>query len=514
MKSGTLASTLSEIHNVLLKTLPFVLFLFGSLLSIWLSYSKPMWLDEKYSLIYSFKYNFTDLVFFFGEDNHPGIFYALVKIVYYLVPSAFFIRLLLAVIPQLAGIYILITNLVFKSKFPRIALLTVLTLNIFFLNLSWQMRMYSFVFLCTALVIIQLSEFLKRDTPQNLRKLSMYLLIGSGFYYPFFFVTFCVFTYLYMVKKLVLSRVVWMFLINSIVILLLVGPLDFLQPKKFLAGASWIEGPSINNVAAIHLNVLGIVRDINMETSLPQVQFPLVYYFILSVLFFLIIYKRIKLSRELTIAFGGFFLLFILSLAFQYVSRITPLSGVFPKVSFMIPRAHLAFVIFFWVGLARQIDKNLRVFSTSKVKKYLFMICISGFLIWQSFYGISFLFAKNNKQLDIAKEVMATQLICAEKTAYIWPEWLVWESVHPETIQLLPNIETQYVKNLVFKQTMEESFAKHEYERAMKLIVGSNIIIKNTVVNSLDDERSELVNIVSASCKIRSQTNVFSYWEC
>jgi hypothetical protein len=109
---------------------------------------------------------------------------------------------------------------------------------------------------------------------------------------------------------------------------------------------------------------------------------------------------------------------------------------------------------------------------------------------------------------------MATQLICAEKTAYIWPEWLVWESVHPETIQLLPNIETQYVKNLVFKQTMEESFAKHEYERAMKLIVGSNIIIKNTVVNSLDDERSELVNIVSASCKIRSQTNVFSYWEC
>ncbi len=147
----------------------------------------PLWLDERFSLLFSWNRTPLELLIQ-NKDVHPGLSYVFLKGLLVFTRDLFALRLLLSVLPQLIG-SLCVVWWARRKQWSAVAVLFlafVLFLDPFFVFTGIHLRMYGLVCLAASLTYIALKRFQQNKSTQRLLAVLALLLVGNAISYAVF----------------------------------------------------------------------------------------------------------------------------------------------------------------------------------------------------------------------------------------------------------------------------------------------------------------------------------------
>ncbi len=464
--------------------------------------NKPLWLDEIYSFLFATQYTGFELLFQLPGEPHPGLYYFILKVTLAFTSNHFFTRIITSLLPHLVGLSILFWSLYrIGISLPRRSLLaSVFFLNPLFIEISWQLRMYS---LATLFAATALSFFLLyRKKPQKkiyLVGLMVTCILGNATLYPFLFLSFgfllfFAFTADNMLKKILL------FIGGSGALLmqtiLHLGIMLFPNLEIKIAAANWIPQPSLETLVQVYTTLLGINDDFFTLEKLP-LWATLLFFVGLSSIFL----RRKKIffpckEREFfIIGILPFIVLILVSLASEFLSHRFFFHQFVPSISFMIARAHLPllfplFVFTFMYLKPKWIHRNAA------------LLIVGTYL---SSYLLVYSPLPTQDQVVFVQEI---QLVPNGNQTLLWPSWIALEKnksfsdkeYFEKTLNQVENSENEIPFTDLSNICQQLEFPK-------------TIYVKEKVVPALKDYQIELQETLDTCCNSK-HLEAFTVYSC
>jgi len=396
----------------------YCIFIIGTFLRLYPAIIHPLWLDEIYSLYFASNFSYLQIIFRL-PDCHPGLFYLFLKFLLNFSTSTIFLRIILGIIPQIIGCFII------ESRYKKPILTTALLLNPFFIHLAWQIRMYSLVFIITILIISLITK------PNfSIYKLVILLFLGNLISYSFIIPSLCLILYLsiHLNKKIIL-----LFPLIVLEFFVFKGP----QYKALAETASWISTPSFNNIGSVILTTLGFAQDINSQSTISLLS---------SVIFYISSgYLIYKISKKFSLFLFNFTLslivTIILSILIPFLSQHYFFYNFIPKVSLFLPRFLLPMSVIFYI------------YFFKLYYRYQKLIIIILILFWIPTFNVINL---NSPYFDAS-----TRNVNSSNTIFL-PPW--------ENLFLPPKYSTNDINHMVYKYNLAENIEKDLLKQQPKCI--------------------------------------------
>jgi hypothetical protein len=454
--------------NFWLWSLWLVIWIVGIALRIFLAVSYPLWIDEQYSLFFSWGKSLQELMIF-SQDVHPGGYYVVVKMLLHLSTNLAVLRIVSGVIPQLLGLagitYWLMRSKKLNSAVELTFLQSFFLLNPFFIFLSTQLRMYGFVFFCTCVFIIFWQTWKKNQRNDVLFTLLFTMILGSLFSYAFFFLTgglflwFCYFSW----QK---EKGWWIPLTIALVTFIEFFVLAGFAVKKPFEFASWIPLPSLSNVPIVGLSLLGLEHNPSLvpRQSWLDVFFYLTLFYGISVCFrwrrsllssaFLLRWKDLLIVSvaPATAIFFSSFLLPFLSQRFWFYQFV-------PKLSLFLPRIFLPLFITSVVLLFinRQQSKNK---NSGKTRFVQVSLCIFFLVGWGITMKKIIDVIPQQSEFTHSQAKLVNEVLSFSKTGQspvILPSFIWISYLTPDNLASVPLIIEQRARSARAEKTLSEN---------------------------------------------------------
>lgn len=464
-------------------------------LRLFFAYHQPLWLDEKYSIFFANKFSLAQLLINFNIDIHSGYFYAFVKVFLHFTQNKFLIRLATSVIPQILGILFILRYLIKNKKSFAVVFSTVFFLSFhpLILNLSWQIRMYGFVFLSTCFTYILIEKYLKNQNFKNLFFLFISLIIGNLIHYSMYILSFFVMLLLFfshkqkhLLEKILFLTTGFIFFISEF--FLTIG----INNTQYFNKIRWIEKPSIDSMKLFFLQLVGLQNSLVISTLT----------FSLFLIAIIILRKKFTKETKKLILFLSIFpliLTLIYSISSEFLSQRFLLYKFLPNISLMLARAHLPFVTLFLILIAN-LTKKIK-----PIRLIIFLIILS--LVWgkTNYYSNIIPTYNEKKQILINK-------ISIENKAIFWPTMWHIEQINFNNYTLIPNLE-KYEKSQKIDTMLYQDKTGSE-KRVINLIKNETIIINNKSQNFEKKPQQKLKTTLNKYCRKTESYQSMEKWQC
>lgn len=499
-----------------------LLFSLNISLRIFLAYVKPLWLDEKYSIYFANQFSFGQLLFQFSHDVHPGLFYALLKALLLVCNTEFIIRLLLTTVPQIAGIILLFFTINKKNKIWR-SFFLLFMLNPFFLNLSWQLRMYSIVFLCSSVLVFVFEKRLKTKKKDLIFPLILTLFIGNYIHYSFFFISFsCLFFFAIEKKEKIFNRLSFFFL-GSLLLIVQFFIISGAHSKKQFEEASWIHYPNLSNIITLYSTIAGMFNDNQNQSSvIPYILVLKLFLlsFVISIIFFhkfgnisftsYIKSISVKIFQQPLLFMGvsQFFLILLLSFSFPFFSNRRFFYHFTPNLSVFLARTHVSGALL----LSWLLSKTLSKISNIFLPLFFLLLIISLFWFETTFSYIKQVEQDKKKSLALTVQLEKNLF---DKSVLIWPHWIWLELITTENSSLIEQIkqktqDSESLSNLYYlgNKTSKESVI-------CRSVSTKKILIQIDDGAPLQKDKNDFERIISKCCHTQSKdVDTFIEYNC
>lgn len=320
----------------------FFMFLAATIIYFFLSSTRPISLDEIYSLYFAKNYSLSGLLFHLPE-THPGAYYLFVKILLNLSFNLTFLRFFSSVIPTLVGIYL------FHRHHQKNLLTFVLLFNPFIIHQSYQLRMFGITVFLTCLYLLFFIHSHKKNFP-----LFVIFTIVSTFFTFSLFIPLLSFS----LYQIIIKHQKKYFYIIFLLPILFLSIKGFSTYKTYTELASWINPPTFYNLPSTLLTLFAYYFD--LKNILPFSFLPsLIFYSI----FIPIIYYLSKNNQKFLYIFTiPLFISIFISLLFPFLSQHFFFYQIIPKISLLLPRFLLPFSLIFFYFLFSEYSPKLYLF--------------------------------------------------------------------------------------------------------------------------------------------------------
>lgn len=317
----------------------FSMFLIATIIYFFLAHTRPLSLDEIYSLYFAKNYSPLGLLFHLPE-THPGAYYLFVKVLLNLSLNLTFLRIFSSIIPALIGIYL------FHRHHQKNLLTFVLLFNPFIIHQSYQLRMFGITVFFTCLYLL----FFIYNNKKNFYLFIVLAILSTFFTFSLIIplLSFCLYQIIINHQKKYFS----IFLLLPILFLTIKGLSTY---KNYTELASWINPPTFYNLPSTILTLFAY--HIDLKNILPFSFFPsLLFYSIFLPIIYFFSKKNPKFLYFFTIPF---FISILVSLLFPFLSQHFFFYKFIPKISLLLPRFLLPFSIIFFYFLFSDYFKRI-----------------------------------------------------------------------------------------------------------------------------------------------------------
>lgn len=474
-----------------------------TLLSVW---KQPLWLDEQYSLLFAKGFLPSQLLIHFTVDSNPGLYHLFLKSVLNISQNVFFLRVVTAVLPSYLGLMSLLwLGYTEKTKSFLLKVAPFLFLNPFLMSVTWQLRMYGLVIMCSCFFYVLLEKYLLTKKPVFLKIFIFLMFFSVLVHYAFFYLAVSAVLYLVFQTKS-LSPLKSMLLIFFIFIELSISSGN---SKEKLSHISWIPAPTIASVSSVYATMFGFSNDYfasNMTLHIKEVVFSIVLIF--GALFFfrsnksqfatLLVSKNRTLLLCILFGILPMFLILCMSFLFPVFSHLPFFYHYIPNVSFFIPRVQLSFFILLFLYLAE-------LLQTKKLLAKHFYVVFLISLIW----------IINSYQFNVQHiwgsedEITHMQtLIRTNPNARLFPSWEYISAIDTEHLDQVANI----------KQRMDESqFLDENLDNDVKVcqnLHDKTVLTKQFISPNLTTLTEKMSKQLSTCCVKTSEIYGYDQWKC
>lgn len=506
------------------KVLLFSIIALGVTLRFFFASILPLWLDERYSLLFAWEGG-PAILLFQSKDVHPGLFYLLLKGILFLTSDLHLLRFLTSLFPQLLGICLLLYWMN-KRQFSQLSILVaalLLFLNPFLIYLGAQLRMYGLVSLFSCLTFIAVQEWM-RDQESKKKFLGVVgvLLLGNASSYAFFFLSAGVL--LFMVTEL-LTKKSWGKGAVLSAITIMIAEFFFLADipfKKNFEAAAWIPSPSLANLPSLIMTVLGFSNDHFLAVRSLKSE-SIAGYVLIGVLLFCFYFYFLKIKNEFILPIKKQVLLMLLipvagivllSVLFPLLSQRHFFYLFIPKISFFLPRFFVPQLIFFSAYIA-VVSSSLNMgHLTRGWKKALLLLCICLSLLWVRTYSVM-MDHSNALQLNEEKKIAALQKkreleANTDTTVTILPAWIALTSLNSKNLTQIEAIKKEVdaaekLERLLFSNT-EFNCSELNNRRVFYLPADTAATVQETY--------EQKVSSLESCCEEVVDSTVSKEWSC
>lgn len=455
----------------------------GLCLSVIIAWKLPLWLDEQYSILFSWTLSPLELLYH-SRDVHPGLYYVLLKVALQFTTSLPLLRILLSVVPQWVGSALLLNSWLKKSYSSKAIVLGVILifLNPFLLFTTAQLRMYGLVALFSGLAWLLLKEWKVHRNWKSTGYLFTVLLLGNATSYSFFFLS-----------GGVLLLMSWQYrqFAKKALATLFVGGLILLAEFVILAGvavkhqfeeASWIPLPQLQNIPYAFWTVTGFQNDYFLNESAVSVS-TVVFYFVLALVVLKFCHSIFIKKKHIIIDESLFFLVLFPGLMILAVSVLFPILSqrfffyrFLPKLSIILPRVFLAELITGSVVLVEGAHHLLKKMIT-RPYRVVFVLFLGLLTIgWgMSFFRITatvndYKLDGQNKALLIEQARTLSQ--SNGKPTIFLPSWIWMDGINSNSLERV----NQYEKDLRQSESVEKMLLSNDFKSCGSLL-GKNVVM-------------------------------------
>lgn len=413
------------VKNISWQIILITILLLGLGLRTYASWVQPIWLDEQYSLYLSSTSSVRSIVGGIFHAN-PLPYYILIKPFVLIISNLFWLRVLTSVLVSVLGIIMAVVHHR-KNSLVALWLAVFLSLNPYFINLSWQLRMYAAIFAITCVVMIIIDRLKASYSRTTVNLLIVLLLVGNLLHYEFFVFSALVGLYLILQAKssfrILVGRFLAILLMLMIQFIFLSG-FDFKKPLEHLA---WVEPASFESVPRVVLSSLGIV---DSSSRLSMFSLLIFYSLMCTAVYY---YVQVKQSNRRKVLSSQLFVLVLLpyligiisSILLPFMSRWPLLHHFIPNISLMTPRFYLPFAVTFCWIIAKVMVKP-RVLVQSLLLVFLLIVWIF-----------------RNYRLNMVPSALGSQPSYlskyyfsrpTEELIYFWPPWMLMTVVSEKNV--------------------------------------------------------------------------------
>ena len=436
--------------------------------------TQPLWLDEKYSLLFASNFSFKELTLFFNKDVHPGGYYFLLKILAVFSKNIYFLRIFSSLLFQILA-SIILTRFFIRKKSFSIAIFVAIFLSFhpLIVKQSWQLRMYSLLIFLASLSSIYFDKYNKEKSKKNILILFALSILGIYVDYSYLLLSFVIFSFIaYENKNLKQCFLYNLFFFFEFLLV------SSYHEASYFDDLSWIATSSWKNLADFYLEIMGLNY------------FP-AFILILLLFAFFIYLKKTKKKKEIFLIISPFLISSLYSIFSKQLPN-TPLIGHFlPSNSFLIARAHIPYLVFFLISLSQILNK-----------KDFKILTIILFFLWIPTN------LNNLRPIYSLDKISKIEFIRNEKKSnnLFFPESLFVESIdrYPEE-----NLSPELIKNREFNQSIYlDKYERGNYRETQKIIKQNHIFI--------DKERiyKKTLNSFIDQCSLEEQQENILIFNC
>lgn len=473
MKLKSIKNYFPQIFKEKEKILIFLIIFSGALLKLYTIKTEPLWLDEKYSLLFASNFSFKELTIFFNQDVHPGGYYFLLKFLAIFSKNIYFLRFFSSLIFQILATVILGKHFLKKKNFLATFFVSIfLSFHPLMVRQAWQLRMYSLLTFLASLSSIYFDRYNKEKSKKNILILFALSVLGIYIDYSYLLLSFIIFSFIAYENKNLKQFLLYNFSFFFEFLLI-----SSYQEASYFDDLSWIPTSSWGNLADFYLEIMGLYY-------LPTISF------ILLLLGFIIFFKKLKHKKELLFIFSPFLISSLYSILSKQLSNMPIIGHFLPGNSFLIARAHIAYLVFFLITITQILNK-----------KYFKILIIIVFFLWIPTN------LNNLKPIYSLEKIIKIEFIKNEKrnNSLFFPE-----SLFVEIIDQYPkeNLLSELQKNREFNKKLYQS----NNEKIEKTIKNNYVFIDQQSINKLDNKQT--LNNIMNKCKPEKQQHNILIFNC
>lgn len=485
----------------------------------------PLWLDERFSLLFSWNRTPLELLIQ-NKDVHPGLSYVFLKGLLVFTRDLFALRLLLSVLPQLIG-SLCVVWWARRKQWSAVAVLFlafVLFLDPFFVFTGIHLRMYGLVCLAASLTYIALKRFQQNKSTQHLLAVFALLLVGNAISYAFFFVTLGVVGWLTVSGLKEKALRYWRFwpaialsLLSITEFFLLAG----LSVKRQFEEASWIPTPSFSNTPSLFFTLLGF--DTNYFLSSVAVSAGTAVFY-LGVVFGLVWVAQKRKNAKLGSSFLDLGILvvlpvasiFVISLVMPFLSQRFFFYQFLPKLSLFLPRLFTPLLVLFFCSAAEAVNA-----VTRENLRPLFKVCLGVLLSltclfwWRSYMEIW------RKAVDLQKEeAQKAEFLRKEQVEVgtgqesgnliLLPSWSWLSLLNTNNLEELPAIMSHLEKSA----QLESEVVPQPLSSCTELHQKKILYFKNQTAYTVSSYYENGQRNIERCCVKETENDTGSSWSC
>ncbi|HAZ73052.1 MAG: hypothetical protein UT13_C0001G0082 [Candidatus Pacebacteria bacterium GW2011_GWF2_38_9] len=489
MKLKSIKTYINSIPQKKEKIILFLIILSGIIIKLYTIKTQPLWLDEKYSLFFTQRYNFKEMAINFNQDVHPGGYYLYLKFLLFFTRDLTFLRILSSLVFQVLAIiflsfYKLKTR---KDFFSAVLLATLISFHPLIIQQSWQLRMYSLLIFIGSTSIILFDLYLNNKNKKTLFLLILSTVLGIYVDYSFIVLAVTLISYLLYKNKKIIQYLSFL-LIYFFEFLLISAYKNYQQFNNI----DWIKKPTLLNLSSFYLENIGI--NIFKNKFLTILIFILITIFITSKI---IKSKTLKKNKEIALLVSTPFIITLsYSLLSPILSSIYKIGTIFPNVSVLIPRAHILYIIFF-------------VFYVKKIfikKNNIFLIILLMFIIWIP------------QNLSNLKSIYSKQRL--EKIEYLTKERNELSLYFPESILLdtlsintMENDSTYIKSNENKNSEVTNRIYLNNLSSLESLLKSKKLYLEKEYQDNLKN-KEEVRKILNENCFLEHELQTIEKWNC
>jgi len=498
----------------------------GLCVSLFLVHALPLWLDERYSLVFASRLNIGELLYH-SQDVHPGVFYVALKLALNLTNDIYLLRTFLSVLPQWIGCGLLVFWMNKKKLRSEAQLLGagLIFLNPFIIYSTIHLRMYGLVVLIAATSFLLFRRWYDKQTEWRLATFVFSLLLGNSVSYSFFFISISFCTYMFLravlVKQLPAQR-----RRSLIVIAVIFGAfvLEFLMlagfsVKRIFESGSWIPLPSLTNVQSLAQTIIGLETNYFLSPTSFGV-YTMLFYVVLIVLFRMYwksLRSNTRTFSELHQMFFAFvmcptFLLLLVSFTFPILSQRVFFYQFIPKLSLFLPRIFLPIIVFGSVLVAMYLSE-LR--PQKHVARNLGLIIGATLLLsigWAASYRNIYSSLRQMEKREAESQRLLSEIQSIggnEQSIYLMPSWFWLRQVSPMNLDRVNDTLTQ-----VLKSEQMEKVLLNEYGTCAQVNPGVYVGVEGEASASIQKYYQRGTKLLDVCCLGRGGTHPATFWSC
>jgi hypothetical protein len=471
-----------------------IVFTFAIILRFYPSFTQPLWLDEKASFYFANKYSFKELLFFFRHDTHPGTYYAIIKFFSLFTQNYITLRVITAVIPQALALSFVF---LIAQKKKALILLFLLSFHPLIVNQSWQLRMYNFVFLFTAINLFLYNLWKNNKSKKILFLMFFNLLLGNLFHYSAFI--FSLFFALLLISsiKIKIGKKVILFSFFTLLICLQFLIISGFNGASQFHNIYWIPKVTWSYASSIYLTLLGFssnVYNFNQNILWEKILFVMV-----GIITFIKI-KNFKNKFLNFLIFLPLSLILIYSLISPFAVNIPIINSIFPMISLLHTRAHVPFIT---AGL---FFLSLNIHYSKKLLTIIFITLLA-------FWGVNNLKVNINSRYSKDETQLFSRLYNSSKLAHnpiFIPTALGFESINKASInsKRLHSIDrSNQLENSYYEESLDHNLIKEEFHN-------KQIYISEKSLQSNPDNLEYFKDYLKNNCTNKEANIIYSSWEC